>query len=135
MSKIKIECFENEAELVSFTQDGERTVQLDLSGEYDGYISIGRLTARVKGAVCAIDIRSLEDGEYTPHLILQGRTVDLPRIKKQFGIITPIEPELPYAMAISLRERKLAERVTRLEERLEELITKVEGTRLFSLTP
>ncbi|MBO7195842.1 MAG: hypothetical protein J6V80_00735 [Clostridia bacterium] len=135
MSKIRIECFGNEAELISFSQDGERTLQIDLGGEYDGYISIGRLTSRIKGASCSMDMRGLEDGEYTPRLIVADMTVDLPKIQKQYGIITPTEPELPYTLALSLRERRLRERVDRLEKRLEELTKRIEGERLFGGTP
>ena len=135
MSKIRIECFGDEAELVSFTQDGERNIQIDLGGEYDGYISVGKLTARIKGSLCSIDARGLEDGEYTPHLILNDRTIDLPKISKQYGIITPIEPELPYTLALSLREKKLRARVEELEKGLEKLTKMIEGERLFGTTP
>lgn len=135
MSKIRIELFGNEAELISFKQDGGDSLVMEFGEEYDGYLSIGKLTARIKGATCALDTRRLADGEYTPRLILTDMTVDLPRIKKYCGIITPPDPELPYVHKLSLRERRLSSRVAELEKKVEEITEKVWGSSLFKSTP
>ena len=135
MSKIIIECFGKEAELISFSQNGDQAVVLEFTEEYDGYISLDSITARIKGSSCALDTRRLGDGEYTPRLILSDRTVDLPRLKKQLGTISPMEPERPYVVALSLRERKLCQRVDLLEKRLEEISKKICGSGLFAPLP
>lgn len=135
MSRILIECFGKEAELISFKQDGESAIAMEFGREYDGYVVLGSTTARIKGALCALDTRRLEDGEYTPHLVLTDMTVDLPKIRKQYGIITPVEPDTQYLVALSLRERELRERVEKLEGRVLELTQKIEGARLFGEQP
>ena len=135
MSKINIELFESDAELISFKQNGERSLVFDFSTMLDGYISLGTLTSRICGTSCAIDIRRLDDGEYTPHLILADRTLDLPKIKMQYGIIMPLEPDTDFVTKLSLRERRLKKRVDELEKKLEELTKKVSGTPLFGGTP
>lgn len=135
MSKISIELIGSDAELISFKHSGERSLIFDFSVMLDGYISLGALTSRICGTECAIDTVRLDDGEYTPHLILADRTVDLPKIKKQYGIITPLEPDISFVTKLSLRERRLEKRVDDMEKRLEELTKKVSGTRLFGGTP
>ena len=135
MSKIVIECFGDEAQLITFTRDGEPNLVIELGEEYDGYISMGNCGARIKGASCALDTRRLADGEYTPRLILDEGTILLPGLIKQHGIISPKEPDVDYIRALSLRERRLNARVDTLENELKEIKNKVMGTRLFELLP
>lgn len=135
MSRMNIELFGRDAELISYKQDGERALMLDFGTELDGYISLGSITARIRGISCALDTRRLADGEYIPHLILADRTVDLPRVKLQHGILAPTEPDTSYLTRLSLRERRLSERVEKLEERLEEITERITGSSLFGTAP
>ncbi len=135
MSKMNVQCFGRNSELVSFKEDTEKMLVFEFPEEYDGYLSLGEITAKIKGKSCAVDTRRLADGEYTPHLILADVTVDLPKLKKQYGSITPTSPRLDEINSISLRERQLNERVSKLEKRIEEISEKVYGSSLFKPLP
>lgn len=135
MSKITIECFDRSAEIVSFESDREPMLVFEFTSEYDGYIALGEATARIKGARCTLDLRKINDGEYTPHLILSDKTVDLPRLKKEFGALALTEPPLNEINSLSLRERRLNKRVTELEKQMEEISKKVYGSSLFQPLP
>ena len=135
MSKIKIQCFGNEAELISYTSDGEPILVIELDGDYSGYISMGNSGAKIKGATCALDVRRLDEGEYTPRLIQEDKTILLPRLVKRHGIISPAQPDINYIIAVSLRARRLTARVEMLESELNEIKKKVVGTRLLELLP
>lgn len=135
MSKMSIEIFGYDAELISHTEDGGEGLILTFASELDGYVSLANVTVRIKGASCAIDTRRIPDGEYTPHLILKDCTLNLPDIKIQYGVISPIEPDISYLRKLSIRERRLSERVESLEKKLEEINKKVVGSSLFSALP
>lgn len=135
MSKMNVQCFGRNSELVSFKEDTEKMLVFEFPEEYDGYLSLGEITAKIKGKSCAVDTRRLADGEYTPHLILADVTVDLPKLKKQYGSITPTSPRLDEINSISLRERQLNERVSKLEKRIEKISEKVYGSSLFKPLP
>ncbi len=135
MSKINIQLFGRESELVSYKQDGEPMLIFEFTEEVDGYISLGPSTSRIKGKSCPVDLRRLTDGEHIPHLILPEATLDLPRVIKQHGIISPKEPEISFLSKLSLRERRLSERVERLEGELEKIQKKVMGASLFGGEP
>ena len=135
MSKIKIECFEHESELVGFESDYENSLVFEFSGEQDGYISLGNLTAKFTGRVCEMDIRTLYDGEHTPHLILLDRIIDLPRLKKEYGAVSMVDPSISEIRDISLREKRLLSRVEALESKMEEISKKVFGSKLFEILP
>ncbi|MBR5144656.1 MAG: hypothetical protein IKW53_06360 [Clostridia bacterium] len=135
MSKINIELFGRESELVAFSQDGIKSLVIEFNEELDGYVALGKVTARIRGRGCAIDLRNLPDGEYTPHLILSDKTLDLPEVRLHCGIITPSEPEVAYTTRLSLRERRLRERVDMLEKRLDEITKRITGSSIFGTTP
>ena len=135
MSKMNVQCFGRNSELVSFKEYTEKMLVFEFPEEYDGYLSLGEITAKIKGKSCAVDTRRLADGEYTPHLILADVTVDLPKLKKQYGSIIPTSPRLDEINSISLRERQLNERVSKLEKRIEEISEKVYGSSLFKPLP
>lgn len=135
MSKVIIERFGRECEVVSFKQDPESSLIVEMTEDTEGYINLGSQTVRLKGRSCIIDARGLKDGEHTPHLILSDMTLDLPKIKKQCGIITVAERESDFLTRLSLREHRLSNRVEMLEKRLEEITEKVWGAGLFSIGP
>ena len=135
MSKITIELFGRESELVAFSQDGRKSLVINFNDALDGYVALGRVTARIKGTECAIDLRNLADGSYTPHLILSDKTIDLPEVRLHCGIITPSEPEVAYTTRLSLRERRLSHRVDMLEKRLDEITKRITCSSIFGTTP
>ena len=135
MSKIIIENFDDGGELVDFKSDAETFLVFEFTEEVEGYISLGNLTSKFKGTSCAMDIRQLDDGDYTPHLIMPSRTIDLPRLKKEYGAVTPIDPCISDINKLSLRERRLCRRVKILESQIKEITKKVYGSSLFERLP
>ena len=131
MSKINLELFGRDPELISFEYKRDGTLVFEFTEDQDGYICLGKRTARIKGKSCAIDVRDLECGEHTPRLILEDMTVDLVKIQNENGAIHPKEHEIGEIGELSLRERRLARRVEELEDRLEILEKKVFGTSIF----
>ena len=135
MSRMNIELFAKDTELISFEQSSDGALMLNFGREVDGYVALGAVTVRIKGRSCAVDTRRIPDGEYIPHLILADRTVDLPGVKKQHGAISPSEPDSSYITKLSARERRLSERVDELEKRLDEINKRIVGSSLFSTAP
>lgn len=135
MSKINIEILGRDAEQVSYTQDGEPMLVLEFTEELDGYVALGSTTARIKGSQCTLNIRQLSDGEYIPHLILENKTIDLPRIALSCGIITPTEPQIPYTTRLSTRVKQLTRRLDGLEKRLDEITKRIVGNGIFNTQP
>ena len=133
MSKFIIECFDKVSELCDFVQDNEACPTFQFTAEYDGYLCLGSKTVRIKGKDCVVDVRGLEDGEYTPRLALRDRTIDLPKLRKQYGSLTPIDPSIEDIRKISLLERQLCQRVMALENEMREIARKVYGSILFEL--
>lgn len=135
MGKWVVQCFGRLGELVSFVPGEDENPTFEFDTEYDGYISIGDVTEKFKGKSITPDLRRLEDGEYTPYLILPEVTVTLPGLKKKHGIIAPIDPSIEQIREISLRERKLCLEVEDLKSRLNEISKKVYGSNLFEILP
>ena len=131
MSRIEIECFDNEAEIVGLVIDGRRILTIKFNNAYDGFLSIGAYAVRLIGDECSVDISSIEDGVYQPKLILCDKVIPLPQIKKENGIIMPTEYDLSYLRELSIRERRLCQRIDRLEKKTEEIYKKVFGTKIF----
>ena len=131
MSKINLELFNRECELIDFEYKKDGMLIFEFTEGYDGYILLGKHTARIKGKNCAIDVRDLECGEHIPRLILEDATIDLTKIKNENGAIYPKEHSIREIGEISLRERRLERRIDRLENRLETLENKVFGSSIF----
>lgn len=131
MSKISLELFDRAAEVISFEDEKAAALIFEFDKELDGYLLLGKVTAKIKGKSCALDVRNLEFGEHIPYLILEDATIDLPKIKNENGAIFPVEPGISEIGNISLRERRLDRRVNELEARLDEISKKVFGTSIF----
>ena len=131
MSRIYIECHGDGADLVSFDKSEGGNLTLVFNKGYNGFISIGHISARIVGNECSITLRNLDDGVYTPKLVLCDKVINLPSVRKENGSIIPIKPNIDYLSELSIRERRLSERVDRLSTMVEEMYKKVFGTTLF----
>ena len=131
MSKIKLEIFDREVEVVSYLPEPSRVLVFEFTEEIDGYIVMGSQTSRIKGRECALDIRNIKDGEHLPRLVLSDRTIDLPAVVKDFSIVRPKERSTDDIGELSLRERRLSRRVLELEKKLEEISEMVYGRTIF----
>lgn len=131
MSRINIECHNDGADLVSFDPGINGILTLVFNKGYNGYISVGHISARIVGKECSIGTKGLEDGDYIPKLVLCDRVINLPPIKKENGAIIPIKPDTSYLSELSIRQRRLEDRVNCLSSMVEEMYKKVFGTTLF----
>lgn len=130
MSKITVERFGKECEMIAFRQDKNRALTVEFTDEVSGYVSVNKLCVKIDGKSCTLKVNLLDDGEYTPRLILEDMTVDLPKIKKLYGFISPAEHSADFVASLSARERRLRIRVETLEKRLNEIEEKV-SSRIF----
>ncbi len=131
MNKIKYEIFEGDAEVTAFSQGKKPYVEFSFTEPYDGFISIDEIVAEVTGGVALLDLRLIPDGEFCPVLILQRGRIVLPKVKKSAKRFCLCDCEADYIRKISLRERRLSERVEILERELEELKKSVYGTKII----
>lgn len=131
MSKIKYEIFGTDAEVVSFEQNGDGTLLISLPDEYNGFISVNGALAQLTNGTARYDLRYIEDGEHTPHLVLRHGRIALPKIKKLGRVITLAECDSEYIRSSSIRERRLAARVKVLEEEINQLKKCIYGTKIL----
>ena len=131
MGKINLELFGRDCEILSYEYKKADFLRFEFTEELSGYIQLGKSTARLNGKACDVDVRELSPGEHTPRLILEGMTIDLPRLKNEYGSIYPLEHTVEEIGELSLRERRLCRRVNELEARLKEISEKVFGTTIF----
>lgn len=131
MSKLMIECFDIGSEVLSFSEEKSRFITICFAKEQEGYVCIGSISAKIEGNKCLLDISRLPDGEYTPKLVQKEMSRALPPIKKENGIVRPIDYGAEYIRELSIRERRLSERIDHLSDRLEEISKKVYGSSIF----
>lgn len=131
MTRLVIGIFDGEAELIKYEREGGHEMEITFSEPYDGFITFGELTVRVKEGKSLLDVRLLDDGEYTPFLILKDCRRRLPRLAKRSRALEPIDPDSDFIREVSLRERKLSKRVAELEAQIEKISKSVYGTTLF----
>ena len=132
MNIFRYEIFDKEAEITAYKRGTSCYAEFIFDSEEDGFLSIGDVAVRVRGGVGKADVRLLDDGEHIPILILKGKRILLPRIKKKGRTIELADCEQDYLRGISLRERALARRVEVLEAAVERLSESVYGKSLFS---
>ncbi len=127
MSKIVLDFFEGEAEIVEFDNAAKRVLEFVLPAETDGFISIDGIAAKVSEGRCIVDARLFDNGKYTPVLIQRNSKSTLPAIVKNSEGIFPLESGSEYIRKLSIRERELRKKVKALEEKIEKIYKSVYG--------
>ena len=127
MSKIKFMLYETEVEILESLSDSQNLLSLDFGKELDGFVRIGERAARLSGGKCDFDLRLLENGDYTPELILKNERIPLPLIRKFGSGVICCDCTESYIRSVSQRERELEKRVSALENKLRETEEKVYG--------
>lgn len=128
MSRLKFKLYGSEVELISMASDSSGSLELDFSENSSGFLRIGKLALKLTDGKCIVDLRLLENGEYTPELVLDNRLVVLPLMRKFGNVVECLDCTADYIRAASQRERALAELVATLEEKIKLLEDKVYGT-------
>lgn len=131
MSKIQIECYENDSEISDLTPDGSRLLTLNFNIGYNGYLSIGGICQRIMGRECTVDVSKLSDGLYTPKILLCDKTVILPTLSIKNGRVSAGEYDSDYVRELSLREKRLSQKLSQMERELEKIKEKVFGSSIF----
>ena len=125
MNVLTYEVFDSCAELAKCELHGGYDLKMVFNTIGEGFIKIGSHTARIASGECNLDLRLVDDGEFEPLVITRERTLKLPKIKKHAKQIDLCGAEIGFVLELSLRERRLEEKVKALEEdilRLRELI-------------
>ena len=131
MNRISYEIFKEDAEITFFEASSSEIAEFSFSEVDVGLLSIGGIVGRVSEGKCRLDLRLIENGSYEPVLILEGKLVRLPRITKSGRKLQPFECSEQFVHSISLRERRLAQRVLALEKELKELSSKIYDTTIL----
>ena len=131
MSKIAIELFDKDAEAVGFEHTEGRLLEIRFNEKLEGLVSIDGIVSRVSEGICLFDTRLIDEGEYSPFLLTEKMSVRLPTIKKTARRVLLSECSDEYVRSASLRERRLAARVSELEKRLEQIMSRLDGTTIF----
>lgn len=132
MPKINFVLNEGVAEWTSATDDAARTLKLSFSPCADGYIRMGSTVYTVKDGEVLIPLSALEDGVYSPRLECEGEGFRLESFIKANGLIKPLPTEEETLRRLVRKCRDAAERITLLENNIEELKKKTEGHRIFN---
>ena len=133
MNIIKLEIFKNEAECLSFSSSKGAGLTFDFGTEIDGFVTVGSITRSVSEGLCTLDSRILADGEYEPTLILDRKTVRLPKIVKRGEQIRLAGFTDDCIRRLSLRERRLARRVEELEQLVFEISERIGSSSALKL--
>ena len=128
MSRLKFRIYGSDTELVDYCTDSSNTLEFDFCEDMNGFVQIGESALRLSGGKCIFDLRLIENGEYTPRLMVDKRLVNLPVIKKFGNLVECIDCTDEYIRAASQRERALERKVLELEEKIRLLDEKVFGT-------
>ena len=131
MTRILYGIFGGEGELLEYKRGTGHEAEIAFDTPYDGFLTVGGITVRVKDGRATVDIRLLDEGVSEPCLIQKDRRYKLPTLSKRSHLLEPTEPDGEFIRRISVRERRLEERVARLEDKLEEISRKVYGTLQF----
>ena len=134
MSKLKLFVFEDGAECANFDAEGKDELLIELSSGKEIPVSLGTHIKVARGGSVCFNTARFEDGVYPLSLFIGGRAVTLGHIEIKNGILSLLPPTADFIRELSLRERRLCERVELLEERLLSLDERVNGTPLFKLT-
>ena len=131
MSKIVFELFGSDAELVSFHADGSMGVDFIFNTPYEGFLSVGGIVARVTGGRCHFNLRLVDDGEHSVTLLSSHGSIKLPSIIKRSKEMRLADCDTGFIRSLSLRQRRLEERVKALEDRILSAEESIHKTTIF----
>lgn len=97
------------------------TVRIEIEDVTDGAVSVGGVSARLKGGVARLTLAALPDGEYTPILHVEGKTVPLEGIRKWAGRINLTDNDPNIRRQQRARLDALESRLGLLEDRISSL--------------
>ena len=100
------------------TGKGAERVRIHIDGADGGILSVGALSAPIKGGVASLSLSPLADGEYSPSLYRAGELIRLESISKCGGIISPEPSGGELLRRLAIRTEALEKRLDTLEERL-----------------
>lgn len=131
MNKIYIELFDGECEMISFEEGGGLLLDFCFSRKIDGYVCLAHMAARIEGRERELNLGILPDGEYSPVLVIGDERIDLPRIRKHAGALFPVGHDIAYIDELSLRTKRIADRLKGIEDKLENMEKLIKGSRIF----
>ena len=131
MTEIKVEIYENEAEITDFVSGGA-DMTVFFSKHIEGHIEVSGMLIPILGKKCFIDLRREKDREIAMNLLICDRVIALPTIIKDGNTLTPAPISDDFLRELSKRERLLEGKVRELDATVKKLMKSVYGTTLFN---
>lgn len=100
------------------TGKGVDRVRIHIEGADGGILTVGAISAPLKGGVASLSLSPLADGEYSPSLYLGGELIRLEGLSKCGGSISPEGSGGALLRRLAIRTEALEKRLASLEERL-----------------
>lgn len=129
MSRIRYEFFGSAFEISEVTLDGGDITFIFPEGTR-GYFCLGSKKYRLSSNELTIPLSLIENGSYTPRLIIPEAELTLPPIEKRDRLVSLPEEE-GAARRLSLKLARISQRVRELDKKLSELENYVRGTTCF----
>ena len=130
-TEIAFGIFGDECEISSYKNRGTQSLLFLFDTDLNGYITVDNLVVTVRDGKGRFDARLLSRGDYEPKLIVDGRVISLPSIRKTERGVFPMPPDDGYIRSLSLRELELRKKVEALEGAINGLCDKVYGKTIF----
>ena len=131
MKRIEFETFDRYAEIISFTDGGGAFIDFVFKNLTDGFLNVNGVSYKVTDGRVTLNITPLPEGELSPTLTANDKVITLPALYKDGMMLSPSEPDDNYIRELSLRARRLEERLVKLEARAEALEKSVFYTKIF----
>lgn len=130
MNKLSFDLYEGVCEPFSLQYDGSLCAEFDFYPPKDGYLLLFDRTFRVEAGRCTADLRTLEDGAYTPYFYTDELMYSMPSVRKEGRMIKLDPPGEDFIYKTAARCRFAARRIHELERKVAELGELIEGTKL-----
>ena len=130
MNKLSFDLYEGVCEPFSLQYDGSLCAEFDFYPPKDGYLLLFDRTFRVEAGRCTADLRTLEDGAYTPYFYTEDTMYSMPILTKEGKKIQFHPPFEDFIYKLAARCRFAAKRIYELEGKIAELSEKIEGCKL-----
>ena len=131
MSLITIELVGSECAVSKIESGRAGRLEFRFENVSEGYVRASGVSTPLRSGAASFDLNLLEDGVISPELTLNGRIIELPKIEKSGHTLRLIYPTAESYSKLLKREADLRERLSRLEEKVGLLSTKVFGEPIF----
>ena len=113
------------------TGTSAKNVRFHIDGKEGGILTVGKISAPLRGGVATLSLSALDDGTYVPKLYCRGELISLEAIEKCGCSVSICRSDPALARELALRTEALEARVGELERLCEGFREAIEGRPLF----